>query len=143
MTPQFTHNAIQSGDIAACIDFYQRFCRMRLVKDRVDEDGVGRVVWLAPAEGVSPIFVVSEGKGPRDLDARSEPLMRHFGFQLGSRAEVDALYAEVRAAGFPAMEPSYWGAVAGYLFMVRDPDGRVVEFSTEQDVSPKNWDAAP
>jgi hypothetical protein len=32
--------------------------------------------------------------------------------------------------------------VEGYVTLVRDPDGRVVEFSHGQDVSPRSWDRA-
>ncbi|MCA9773288.1 MAG: hypothetical protein KC466_12820, partial [Myxococcales bacterium] len=65
---------------------------------------------------------------------------RHLGFELADRAAVDAKAAELRAAGHEVAGPEYINPVVGYILMVRDPDGRVVEFSTEQDCSPANWD---
>ena len=53
------------------------------------------------------------------------------GFELGFKVDdVDAVYAEVVAAGAPAVTPPTdrpWGQRTAY---VRDPDGHLVEFAT-------------
>jgi catechol 2,3-dioxygenase-like lactoylglutathione lyase family enzyme len=137
---RFTHNALMTAQLEACIEFYGRFCDMRVVKDRPGEPPLGRVVWLAPNQDESPIFVFVEHPNCPPLSEESEPLLRHFGFDLGHPGAVDAHFARFCAAGIPALPPRDWGPVAGYLFMSRDPDGRVVEFSAGQDVSPRAWD---
>ena len=46
--PHITHVAIQTRDIDASIDFYQRYVGLHLVHDRCD-DGV-RVAWMSEEE---------------------------------------------------------------------------------------------
>lgn len=134
---QFTHNAIITTDVAALISFYTRWCSMRLVKDR-ESDGI-RVAWLAPAEQDDFVFVVIETSQP-DRVLPDPSLGVHYGFQLESREAVDALHAEMQAAGYEVDPPSDQGEIVGYVFTVKDPDGRNVEFNAGQDVSPSNWD---
>lgn len=141
MTLSFTHNAFLTADIDACLDFYQRWCGMRIVKDRGrDDPDQAHVVWLAPKDHDAPIFVIAHHPSMPALTPASEPVLRHFGFDLGTREAVDELYRRFVAAGVAAPEPEDLGDIAGYLFFVRDPDGRVVEFSAGQDVTPAAWD---
>ena len=136
--PHFTHNAFPTARLDACIAFYESVAAMRVVKSRGD-DGE-RVVWLAPAAADTPIFVLVE-RPSRAPHTHAEPLLRHLGFEVSDRAALDALHTHVMALGLAASPPEYVDAIVGHIFMVRDPDGRVVEFSAGQDVSPANWDA--
>lgn len=135
--PRFTHNAFPTARLDACVDFYARVCGMRVVKRR---GAAGeRVVWLAPADVDLPIFVLAERPGPPDAVA-VEPLLRHLGFEVPSRAALDDLHAWLVATGHDATPPKYVDEIVGHVTLVRDPDGRVVEFSAGQDVSPASWD---
>jgi len=136
-SPRFTHNAFPTARLDACAQFYCDVAGMRLVKRR-GEPGE-RVFWLAPADTDLPIFVLVEKSGAAP-PSRDEPIMRHLGFEVSDRAALDALDARVVAAGADATDPQYVDEIAGHVFMLRDPDGRVVEFSAGQDVSPANWD---
>ncbi|MDF1660858.1 MAG: VOC family protein [Planctomycetota bacterium] len=141
MPIKFTHNAFLTKHYKESLDFYTKYCDMRVVKDRPGETPtLPNIAWLAPNDGTEPIFVIAEAPGMNELSSKSEPVMRHFGFELESRHAVDRHYRRVLDAGLNPDRPAYWGETAGYLFFVRDPDGRVVEFSAEQDVSPANWD---
>jgi len=134
---QFTHNAIITSDVGRIVEFYTRWCAMRLVKDR-EADGV-RVAWLAPRNLDDLVFVVIQTSRP-DRVLPDPSLGVHYGFQLDSRAEVDALHKLMHEAGVEVTAPSYEGQIVGYIFMAKDPDGRNVEFNAEQDVSPSSWD---
>ena len=141
MTIKFTHNAFLTRRYQECLSFYCDFCEMRVVKERHGEaESLPRIAWLAPCAGIEPIFVIAECPGMTELTAQSEPIMRHFGFEMVDRLAVDRHYQSLHDAALNPSQPSYWGPVAGYLFFVRDPDGRVIEFSAEQDVSHANWD---
>jgi catechol 2,3-dioxygenase-like lactoylglutathione lyase family enzyme len=135
--PRFTHNAFPTPRLDACVAFYEEFAEMRVVKRR---GGPGeRVFWLAPAIADLPIFVLIERPGAGPVP-RDDSGLRHLGFEVESRADLDALHARLATAGHAPTEPAYIDAIVGHIFMVEDPDGRVVEFSAGQDVSPDNWD---
>ena len=133
---KFTHNALVSNDIDATAEFYETVCGMRRVK--VYGSGSKKIYWLAPPNQELPLFVLSCGKSKNEN--RSEPVMRHFGFELGTRDAVNEKYNFCLKAGYQVGAPGYFGKTAGYLFFVRDPDGRNVEFSTEQIVTAEGWD---
>lgn len=135
--PRFTHNAFPTSRLDACVAFYEEFAGMRVVKRRGDAGE--RVWWLAPATSDLPIFVFVE-RADAATPADDGSLMRHLGFELDGREDLDALHARLAAAGLDATPPRYVDEVVGHVTLVRDPDGRVVEFSAGQDVSPAAWD---
>lgn len=132
--PAMTHLAMHVADVTACIAFYQDYCGMVLVHERGQARQGNRTVWLAePGKETSLVFVFISG-GPRRDQAAGD--YSHVGFALGSRTEVDAVAAKAEAAGclaWPAREEPY---PVGYYCGVRDPDGRVVEFSYGQPLGP-------
>ncbi|MBZ0253408.1 MAG: VOC family protein [Candidatus Methylomirabilis sp.] len=137
---RFTHNAFETRNLDAVLSFYRDLCAMRAVKDRVDATTGVRVVWLAPEDQDLPIFVVIEVDTLPEVERRRESTLRHFGFELASREAVDAKAREFAEAGYAVEGPLFVNDVVGYIFMVRDPDGRWVEFNAGQDVTPANWD---
>ena len=68
-----------------------------------------------------------------------ESMLRHFGFELSSRLEVDLIYEKLIQAGINATKPVFVDKNTGYVCMTQDPEKRWVEFSYGQDVSPSNW----
>ena len=75
MHPTLTHLALHVPDLDACIEFYQRYCAMRVIHER---PGKGtRIVWMAePGKEHQFIFVIMPGgvffSGVRDLYAALE-----------------------------------------------------------------------
>jgi len=136
--PRYTHDAAPTSRLDACVTFYRDVASMRLVRLRGTEGN--RVAWMAPADVDRPIFVFVEELGLADLPPHPEPLLRHIGFEVDSRADLDALYARLLAAGLAPTKPQFVDDVVGHVSLVHDPDGRVVEFSFGQDVSPASWD---
>jgi catechol 2,3-dioxygenase-like lactoylglutathione lyase family enzyme len=132
MTVEFTHCALHVHDLDTSIAFYRDYCGLAIVKEH--GEGADRVVWMAD-QGEGPRFVlVLLGGGPlRDQD---EDDMTHYGFAVGSRAEVDAIAERARGDGCLYWEPREFAPPTGYLCGVTDPSGHVVEFSYGQPLGP-------
>ncbi|MFQ5666384.1 MAG: VOC family protein [Candidatus Binatia bacterium] len=132
MAAHLTHVALFVGDTARTIDFYQRFVGLHVVHDRVD-DGV-RVVWLSEKQQDPEFVIVAITMAP----GRSAfpPQMAHLGYELPSRAAVDAVAACAKAEGVLEQGPRDAGPIVGYYCILRDPDGNSVEFSYGQPINP-------
>jgi lactoylglutathione lyase len=126
MPTRWTHITINCSDLNASVAFYTSLCGLSIVRDRRLE---GRHnVWLGPATkpGADPVFVLVIVQD--EVKARLD----HFGFQCGSRAEVDRTAEAARQQGTLIQPPIDAGGVVGYFAMVRDPDGHIVEFTFGQ-----------
>ncbi|MBA3254512.1 MAG: VOC family protein [Burkholderiaceae bacterium] len=126
MSVRWTHITIPVTDIDGSIAFFSDVCGLSVVRDR-RRDG-GSTVWLGPdpEAGEKPTFVVvieqSEVRKPLD----------HFGFQCDSREEVTALAERARANGTLVEGPIDHGGIVGYIALVREPSGHLVEFTHGQ-----------
>ena len=129
--PHLTHVAIHVRDVAATVDFYQRYVGLHVVHDRTDE-GV-RVVWLGEQEEDPAFVIVAIGGG---AGGSPPSLANHLGYDVPSRDAVDEIAARGRAAGILVQGPEDAGPIVGYFCMLRDPDGNVVEFSHGQSIRP-------
>ena len=58
----------------------------------------------------------------------------HFGIELPTREDVDEMAERGKQAGCLAMPPTMMPQPIGYITMLRDPDGNMVEFSWDQGV---------
>lgn len=131
MRPTLTHTAIRVRDLKATIRFYEEFTPLRSVHTRVDQDTGTAVTWLRQEQPHFTIVAIQPEKfeGP---DFRLEGL-EHLGFELTSRAAVDEMAKRLRDAGHDVFYgPRYYDRIVGYICLVRDPDGRIVEYSAEQ-----------
>lgn len=126
MTIRWTHITIPVNDIDGSIEFFSRVCGLSNVRDRRLEGGT--TVWLGPQPdaGEEPTFVLVIHRG----DVR-EPL-DHFGFQCDSRDEVTAIADRARENGTLARGPTDHGGSVGYVAIVREPSGHLVEFTYGQ-----------
>ena len=123
-----THVARQVRDIDASIEFYARYCDMRVVHERFSDDQ--RIVWLGWGED-PPKFVIVLLDG--EYEQNTQPPWQHLGMAVDSREEVDRLYELAVSDGLPDLwSPREAGPIVGYFCGVPDPDGNVVEFSHGQ-----------
>jgi catechol 2,3-dioxygenase-like lactoylglutathione lyase family enzyme len=116
------------ADLEACLAFYRSYCGLKTVHEREAEGK--KVVWLAEEGSEERFVLVFIPGGPRRDQAPRD--FSHLGFALDSRAQVDALAARA-ARAWPVVDDAY---PVGYYCGVRDPDGRVVEFSHGQPLGP-------
>lgn len=130
--PHLTHVALFVKDPARTVDFYQRFVGLYLVHDRTDNGT--RVVWLSEQEQ-DPSFVIVAITAP-PAQQGVPPHMAHFGYDVPSRDRVDEIAARAAQEGILEQSPVDAGKIVGYMCIVRDPDGNLVEFSHGQPINP-------
>jgi len=132
MHPTLTHLALHVPDLEACVDFYQRFCSMRVIHER---EGKGsRIVWMAePGNEHRFIFVIMPGGQERHLAVDD---YSHFGFAVDSHDAVDRIAKEAEATGCLIWPPRQEPFPVGYYCGLRDPAGNYVEFSYGQPLGP-------
>ena len=135
---RWTHVALRVQDIDATIAWYSEMTPLELIDKRQDDMGFG--AWLGmPGETNNPfILVVAQFFPETDpfKDAPQEILapFAHLGMELPSKAAVDEIAARGAAAGCLAMPATMMPPPIGYICMLRDPDGNMVEFSWDQGV---------
>ena len=95
MTIPFTHLALHVEDLDSCLEFYQQYCKLDLVHDRLDQGR--RIVWMAERGKQDDFILVFIPGGPR-RDQRSDDIS-HLGFAPDSRAAVDEVAARASADG--------------------------------------------
>jgi hypothetical protein len=98
------------------------------------------VVWLSdrPVDDENAFVLVLQEGTPRSIPNANpqSPLgpISHFGFALPSPEAVDAIANEAKQTGLLQFGPTFLNPYAGYLCLVRDPDGHNVEFSHGQSL---------
>jgi lactoylglutathione lyase len=131
---RWTHVALPAADLDASIAWYESFTPLRVVHRRSDE--AGQSCWLAhpePAEHPFVLVLVDFNA----VHGRRQPLLApfaHLGMELPSRDHLDDVADRARAAGCLQSEPQDLPDPIGYVCMVNDPDGNVIEFSHNQRV---------
>jgi catechol 2,3-dioxygenase-like lactoylglutathione lyase family enzyme len=110
----------------ASVAFYERWAGMKLV---VQDQSTG----ITAARLTSPrqAFVLSLFVSPT---AASLTGLAHLGMELETKADIDKLAADAKAAGVLIFGPADSGSDLGYQAFLVDPDGNNVEFSAGQRV---------
>ncbi|MDH4168063.1 MAG: VOC family protein [Acidimicrobiia bacterium] len=131
--PRLTHVAFAVADLDVTIAWYAEFTDLEVVHERRDDDG--SVAWLGEPDRTEHPFVLVAAA----LDAMPDPGptiagFAHFGIELPSRADVDAVAERGRAAGCLRWEVQDLGPPVGYVCALADPDGNLIEFSHDQGV---------
>ena len=123
-----THIALHVKDVARCVNFYQHYAGLILVRDRHVHGK--HIIWLAEPEKTSIfIFVILPG-GPGHQQAEND--FSHLGFALPSKQQVDAIAKEAERNGILLWPPKQEPFPVGYYCGLLDPDGNRVEFSFGQ-----------
>lgn len=135
---RWTHVALRVRDIDATIAWYTTMTPLELIDKRQDDMGFG--AWLGmPGETNNPFILVVAQFLPETDPFKDAPLevlapFAHLGMELPSKEAVDEIAARGEAAGCLAMPARMMPPPIGYICMLRDPDGNMVEFSWDQGV---------
>jgi len=123
-----THVALHVKDVQSCVDFYQNYAELHIVRDR-DVNGK-HIIWLAE-EGKEEqfIFVILPG-GPGHQQSLND--FSHLGFALSSKGDVDLVANRAQQEGILLWPPKQEPFPVGYYCGILDPDGNRVEFSYGQ-----------
>ncbi|MEM8621456.1 MAG: VOC family protein [Actinomycetota bacterium] len=140
-SPRWTHIALRVADIDKSIEFYTEFTTLELLDKREDADGYG--AWLGHSEtGDHPfILVLAQFFPDRDPFAPA-PIAKlapfnHIGIEMPDRSDIDDLAERAAAGGCLAMPATDMPPPIGYICMLNDPDGNLIEFSHDQGVYEK------
>lgn len=136
--PRWTHMALRVSNIDETIAFYTEFTPMELIDKRQDDMGFG--AWLGHTDSPDKPFILvvaqffPETDPFKDAPQAVLAPFAHIGIEMPTRAEVDETAERAKAAGILAMPPTDMPQPIGYICMVTDPDGNMVEFSHDQGV---------
>jgi lactoylglutathione lyase len=132
--PRWTHIALPSSDLDRSVEWYSRFTP--LVQLSEHEDGQGRSAWLTHEGQTESPFVLVLVMFHRDAGRRQPTLapFAHIGIEVPARSDVEAVAAEARAEGCLASEPRDIPPPVGYICVLNDPDGNMIEISHDQGV---------
>lgn len=137
-SPRWTHLALRVADIDASIAFYTQFASLELLEKREDTDGYG--AWLGHSDQVEHPFILVlaqffDGHDPFAPSpiAKLAPF-NHIGIELPTKQAVDEIAAAGEEAGCLAFPARWMPPPIGYICMLHDPDGNLVEFSFDQGV---------
>jgi catechol 2,3-dioxygenase-like lactoylglutathione lyase family enzyme len=132
-----THVALPVRDLAASLDFYARFARMKVVHQRSDADSGTAVAWIGD---LTRPFVIVLIEAPNLADRGTSGGERlggvycHIGLGVASREAVDELCDRARAEERTVLGPIDSGPPVGYWAYIVDPDGHNLEISFGQEV---------
>jgi lactoylglutathione lyase len=130
-----THVALSVRKLEQSVAFYASYARMKVVHQRA-EGGI-RVAWMT--DHTRP-FVIVLAELAEQGDAPLAPF-GHIGIGCESRAEVDHLCDQARAAGRLKSGPSDGGYPVGYWAFIADPDDNNLEISYGQEIGPTVTDS--
>ena len=136
--PRWTHMALRVADIDATIEWYTTMTPLELIDRRQDDMGFG--AWLGmPGETNNPFLLVIAQFFPETDPFKEAPIAKlapfaHLGMEVPTREAVDEIAERGRAGGCLAMPPTMMPPPIGYICMLTDPDGNMVEFSWDQGV---------
>jgi len=122
-----SHIALMVRNVNLMIDFYREFAGMEVIHHRVDE-GI-HVVWLRLPDPSGLIIVMIEDKS---IEAGKVQRMNHFGFDAASREAVDQIADKGEKMGILKQAAIDGGKILGYLCLIEDPDGNLLEFAYGQ-----------
>lgn len=136
--PRWTHIALPSSDIDKSIEWYTRFTPLELLDRREDADG--QSAWLGHSDQPENPFILvlvsffkDQGKGPQPTMAP----FAHIGIEVPTRADVERVADQAKAAGCLHWPPTDMPDPVGYICAITDPDGNVIEISHNQGVYDK------
>lgn len=129
MAVKLTHIALRVNNIECSAAFYKKYADLDLVAQR--QENHTRVAWLGNAR-VKDHFVIVLLEMP--YQNGDQPSYDHLGLEVASLVEIDRRADLARQEGVLAFGPQHMGPVAGYLCLIRDPDGNRVEFSYNQKI---------
>lgn len=129
MKPKLTHIGLCVENIETSAAFYKKFADLDVISERKEHDM--RVAWLGNPSVNNTFIIVLLEMGHQKCDS---PSYHHLGLQFETQEEVDAIALKAKEKGILIEDAGDHGPVAGYLCVIRDPDGNGVEFSYGQEV---------
>ena len=135
MSISLTHIALHVENLDACVDFYQQYAGLNIVRERRPQGHEGkRIVWLAEPGKAHDFIIVMLPGGPEKHQQDHD--FSHLGFAMSSKEAVDAIAMKAKRAGILVWPCKQEPFPVGYYCGIKDPDGNFVEFSYGQPLGP-------
>jgi catechol 2,3-dioxygenase-like lactoylglutathione lyase family enzyme len=125
-----THVALPVSDLAASLEFYERFAAMQVVHHRTDPDAGTSVAWISDLTRPFVLVLIEVAT----VDECLGGVYCHIGLGLARRTDVDELCELARRDGRKVFGPLDSGPPVGYWAYIVDPDGHNLEISYGQEV---------
>lgn len=128
MKPRLTHIALHVTDLDACIEFYQYYCQLKIIRRRNTLSK--QVVWLAEFGREQDFVLVLMQRGQTKI--QFDDNFSHLGFALASKQQIDDLANKGKKQNILIFPPRQEDFPVGYYCGLIDPNGNFVEFSYGQ-----------
>lgn len=122
---RLTHVALHVEAVDETIEFYRRYCGLRVIDDQV-RGGRRNLLLAEPGREAELVLQLIAGGRYRAVAADDD---HHLGFAVDSREEVDRCLAMAKAEGILAFDIYEGPFPVGYFCGIKDPNGNVVEIS--------------
>ncbi|MCY4069007.1 MAG: VOC family protein [Acidimicrobiaceae bacterium] len=135
---RWTHVALRVTDIAVSIDWYARHTPLKLLDKRQDDHGFA--AWLGHDDSPDKPFILVLAQFLPDSDPfKGAPIatlapFAHLGIEVPSRNELESAARRADDDGCLVTPPTDMPPPIGYICMIRDPDGNMIEISHDQGV---------
>jgi len=135
---RWTHVALRVADIDASINWYSRHTPLKLLDKRCDIDGFA--AWLGHDDSPDkPFILVLAQFLPESDPFKDSPIatlapFAHLGIEVTSRAELEAAAQKAADENCLVTPPTDMDPPIGYICMISDPDGNMIEISHDQGV---------
>eukprot|EP00792_Barthelona_sp_PAP020_P003224 TRINITY_DN1506_c0_g1_i1.p1 TRINITY_DN1506_c0_g1~~TRINITY_DN1506_c0_g1_i1.p1 ORF type:complete len:146 (+),score=37.44 TRINITY_DN1506_c0_g1_i1:31-468(+) len=125
-----THLGLHCNNSDLSKDFYVDYCGLMVLSQRTNSNGKN-IYWLAEdCSGSQIIYVLLPELNVDISQKRSD--FSHIGIACTSREEVIELAEKAKKDNCLVIPPKDMGDITGFICIIKDPDGRYIEFSYEQ-----------
>ena len=114
-------------------EIYHKYCNLKIIHRRFEPEEQTEVFWLGNREKLPGFIIVLLSVAPEMAPKGS---FHHLGFDVPHRELVDHLAEIAKQEGCLVMAPHYISDIVGYICMLQDPDGNMVEISHGQVIDP-------
>jgi lactoylglutathione lyase len=126
--PDWHHLLLKVKDVDVSLRFYSEYLGMAAILDQRDADGK-RWVWMRFLENPhAPLFVLEEDDEFKKSNSPSLASFQRMAFRMPDLEPVEEVSEKAKKENCLVEAAHYGGHLRGYLCVITDPDGNLLEF---------------